>query len=720
MALSGNYHYYPTSSFGLYVEWTATQSVTGNYSNVTQKIYLSYYTLEVGARDDGKSSINGTQVTYSTASIYDYSSGWKKKLLYTHTVKVNHNSDGTKTGVALSASWRFSGTYSGVSIGTITASTTISLDKIDRTAPTVTHSTSNITANGFKISASSSVTADIWEYSTNGGSSYTQFSTTAGTSANVTLTNLSPNTSYSVRVRARKKSNQVYGYSTAASTKTLGGSVVTSASNCTIDAETVTLNFKLTIYEASYYHKLNVKNGSTTVFSVNLGQYAAGTSVSKTYTLTASQRTSMLNQIPNATSFTATIEIVTYSNSGYSTQIGSASSKTATMSTSSTNSKPTFTDFTYGDTRATVVAATEDDQVLVQSYSWLEVNAVAGTAKNGASISSYSVEIGNVSKTSGTTWINVGTVASKGTLTLKVTCIDSRGYSTSVSKSVKVLEYTKPKVSSYTLRRKDEIEDIIQLEFRGSFSPLKADGSTDTNSLKFAGYYYKRTDQSAWSSWISIKSDVTVTNNSFSFSTVQLMVDSTTALSLDSDYSWDFHLLIRDELDYYASYDLYVTIPQGTPLISLRKRNSRYDFPRVGINNPTPTAPLDVGGDIVADGVNILNTIIYRSGNTQTLDSVISSGFITSSQTKVYFCIPMPKSMANVTPTFTSLTISARTVSGTYLWQNVDVLSDSTLSVALSKSTECMLRVIITSTAALSATNNTPLAVTLSGTVSFA
>ena len=82
MALSGSYYSYPVLSFGLYVEWSATQSVTGNYSDVTQKIYLSYDTLEVGQRSDSTSSINGTSVTYTAPSIYDYSSGWKKKLFY--------------------------------------------------------------------------------------------------------------------------------------------------------------------------------------------------------------------------------------------------------------------------------------------------------------------------------------------------------------------------------------------------------------------------------------------------------------------------------------------------------------------------------------------------------------------------------------------------------------------------------------------------------------
>ena len=186
MALSGTFQNYPVSSFGLYCEWSGVQSVTGNYTDVTLKVYLSYYTLEVGARSDSTISINGVSETYTAPAIDDYSSGWKKKLLKTKTVRVSHNADGTKSGVALSASWRFSGTYSGVSVGTITASTTVTLNSIDRSAPTVSCSVSNITANGFKISASSSATADLWQYSLNGGTSWTQFSTTAGTRGRVT------------------------------------------------------------------------------------------------------------------------------------------------------------------------------------------------------------------------------------------------------------------------------------------------------------------------------------------------------------------------------------------------------------------------------------------------------------------------------------------------------------------------------------------------------
>lgn len=353
-ALSGTFQNYPVSSFGLYCEWSGTQSITGNYTDVTLKVYLSYYTLEVGARSDSTISINGVSETYTAPAIDDYSSGWKKKLLKTKTVRVSHNADGTKSGVALSASWRFSGTYSGVSIGTITASTTVTLNSIDRSAPTVSCSVSGITANGFTISASSSATSDIWQYSLNGGTSWTQFSTTAGTSASVTLSSLSPNTTYSVRVRARKRTNQVYGTSSTVSAKTLGGAVILSCGSFSADAATVSLSLRVTVYNAAYTNYITIKNGSTTYLSLAGRVWSAGTAY-RSITLTASERTTLLNAMASVKSFTATIELITKSGS---TQIGNASTCTCTVSTSASNSGPTLSGFTFADSYSTTTAIT--------------------------------------------------------------------------------------------------------------------------------------------------------------------------------------------------------------------------------------------------------------------------------------------------------------------------------------------------------------------------
>ena len=593
MALSGTFQNYPVSSFGLYCEWSGTQSITGNYTDVILKVYLSYYTLDVGARSDSTISINGVSETYTVPAIEDYSSGWKKKLLKTKTVRVNHNANGTKSGVALSASWRFSGTYSGVSIGTITASTTVTLNSIDRTAPTVSCSVSNITANGFTISASSSATSDIWQYSLNGGSSWTQFSTTAGTSASITLSSLSPNTTYSVRVRARKRTNQVYGTSSTVSAKTLGGAVILSCGNFAADASTVNLSLRVTVYNAAYTNYITIKNGSTTYLSLTGRTWAAGTA-SRTITLTSAERTTLLNAMASLKSFTATIELVTKSGN---TQIGNASTCTCTISTTEANSGPTLSGFTFADSYSTTTAITGNDQVLIQSYSRLTVSPGTATAKNGASIVSYSAVCSGVTKSNTTgAALSLGTIGTSGTRDITLTVTDSRGYTASVTKSVTVVPYSKPKVNSVSLRRTNEIETEMQLVFNGSISAITVDGA-QKNSLLYVRYRYKLTSASSYNAYTSILTSVTASGTSFSFSNLELC-------NLNAEASYDFHLQIRDKLDSLTSLDLYFVVPQGTPLVALRKK-------MVGINTPNPAAALHVVGDTRIEGTLTPDEIDY-------------------------------------------------------------------------------------------------------------
>ncbi len=581
MALSGSFSKMPTSSFGLYCTWSAKQSVTGNYSDVTLNVYLKYYSLYVGSRSDSKISINGVSETYTTPAISQGSNSAHTTLLKSKTVRVNHTSNGTKTGVALSASWRFSGTYSGVSIGTITASTTIDLNSIDRSAPTVTFKTSSITANGFTISAYSSASSDVWQYSLNGGSSYSTLSSSTGTSASKTITGLSPNTSYSVKVRARKKSNQVYGYSSATSVKTLGGATFSSVNTLTADNSTVTISFRATVYDSSYKYRLRIKNGSTEYLSISNITLTKGT-LDRTVTLTSTQRSALLSKMANLKSFTGTFCLDTFSGS---TQIGNTSFKDATVQTTSSNSTPTFTSFTCVDSNSITVTVTGNSNYFIQGYSQLKVTPSTANAKNGASITSYSATCNGVTSSNSTeSALNLGTVSKTGTVEVIVKVTDSRGYTKSVSKNITVIEYTIPKIQSSTLRRTNEIEAEMQLSFNGSFSSITI-GSTRKNSLQYVRYRYKKTSDDDFGAYINILSGVNVSSSNFSFENLELC-------NLDSNFSYDFQLQIIDRLD---DLILDFIVPQGTPLVALRKQ-------KVGINNPNPTVALDVIGDAKVDG----------------------------------------------------------------------------------------------------------------------
>ena len=589
---------------GRYLQLDITESVNviNNTSTLTWTLTSTggsstYYTI-----DATTVTINGTQVYYKARTAWDSKVFPAKKGSTSGTITVAHDSNGSKT-ITVGFSTRV------YIYGPLEYGGSMTLTTIDRNAPTVTFSTSNITANGFKISASSSATADIWQYSVNGGSTWTQFSTTAGTSASVTLTSLSPNTSYTVKVRVRRQYNQVYGTSGTTNVKTLGGAVVNSVSTVTADATTVTVTLNVTVYEASYTNTLAIKNGSTTILTITGLSWSKGTA-NRTVTLAADQRTTLLNAMASMKSFTGTFAVSSFHGQ---LQIGSTSSKTATVQTTAANSGPTLSGFTYEDSYSTTKNLTGNDQLFVQSYSTLKVTPGTATAKNGASISSYTASCNgvSVSNTTGSA-LTVGKVEKSGNVTVTLSITDSRGYTATVSKTITVIPYSKPKISSVTLRRTNDIEAEMQLKFSGSISAVSVDG-TQKNSVVYVRYRYKKTSETSYGSYTSIVSGTTRSGTSFSYSNLELC-------NLDSNSSYDFHLQIQDKLYSLSSLDLYFVVPQGTPLIALRKK-------KVGINTPDPQATLDVDGSIHMNGYNIHGHMGKVDGSTTDLNDVLTPGY---------------------------------------------------------------------------------------------
>ena len=586
-----------------------SQNVIANTSTIALGMYV-YSQYSIAWSDFGTNGTSYIGTATSGANCFTFTNGQSgsgtKWLIENKQVTVSHNSNGTLT---LPIYWHWGvnspwGQYTGPS-----GSYNVTLSTIDRVAPTVTFSVSSITANGFKISASSTSTADVWQYSTNGGSSWTQFSTTAGTSASVTLSSLSPNTSYTVKVRVRRQYNQVYGTSGSSTVKTLGGAVVNSVNTVTADHATVSITINVTVYEASYSNTLAIKNGSTTILTISGLFWSKGTA-NRTVTLTADQRTTLLNAMASLKSFTGTFAVSSFSGS---TQIGSTSSKTATVQTTAANSGPTLSGFTYEDSYSTTKNLTGNNQLFVQSYSTLKVTPGTATAKNGASISSYTASCNgvSVSNTTGSA-LTVGKIEKSGSVTVTLMVTDSRGYTYSVSKTVTVIPYTKPKVSSVSLRRTNDIEAEMQLKFSGSISAVTVNG-TQKNSVVYVRYQYKKTSESSYGSYTSIYSGTTKSGTSFSYSNLELC-------SLDANSSYDFHLQIQDKLYSLSSLDLYFTVPQGTPLIALRKK-------KVGINTPDPQATLDVDGSIHMNGVNVHGKMGRVDGSTIDLNNVKTPGY---------------------------------------------------------------------------------------------
>ena len=580
MALSGSFYKYPTGSFGLYCEWEATQSRSGNYSNVTMDVYLSYYTLSVSARTSATVSINGVSETYSTPSISRSSaSSWTKKLLKTYTVKVDHNANGTKTGVKLSASYPFNGTYSGVSISTITASTTIDLDPITVYSLSVSAGTgSSITVN--RTSSGYGSTGNL----SNGATLY------YNDKLKISFT---PSTNYAI------DTHTVNGSSfTSGNTHTVSGNVAvvsTATPQKSLIAATdanigSTSTITVTRYNSSYTHTITYAFGDTT-----------GTVCTKSSNVSIAWTvpTSFYAEIPNATSGKCTLTITTYNGS---TSLGS-NTCTMTATASSDDCAPSVSG-TVVDTNSTTVALTGDSSVLILYKSTAECTLKA-TPKNSATISSTTIR-GSTPTTS--TTLNGVVTATKSYSGASYTsyafaATDSRGYKTSVTVSPTVIKYVKltcnPVITRPTPTGSSIVMSISGAFYRGSFG-----AASNTLTLK---YRYRSADTSTYCSWQTISAS-SVTTGTSSYSVASF------SLGEDFDYKTSYVFQVR-ATDGTADYTLttvtkQITVQRGVPV---------FDW---GAND------FNVNVALMLENVNILD-IMYPVGavymhSSSTLPSAVS------------------------------------------------------------------------------------------------
>ena len=136
MANGSFYHYVKGTSesnyFGLYCEYTYNQNVAGNYTDVTIDVWLRYYSVHVYSRT-GTITVNGTSKSFTSSTIENYPAyGGGKTKLGSQTIRVDHNSDGSKTSVDINVVWNASLTYSSVYYSTLSASTVVDLPTIPR------------------------------------------------------------------------------------------------------------------------------------------------------------------------------------------------------------------------------------------------------------------------------------------------------------------------------------------------------------------------------------------------------------------------------------------------------------------------------------------------------------------------------------------------------------------------------------------------------------
>ena len=171
--------------------------------------------------------------------------------------------------------------------------------------------------------------------------------------------------------------------------------------------------------------------------------------------------TSLLDQIPNASTGSGTISVETYSGS---TKIGETKSCGFTLHLPN-NSEPTIGTITLTEQHAGVKA--KNANVTVQQIS-KKLVSVPVSAKYSASIKTVTCDGVTLSNNNGT---YTGYISNKSNGTYKITAIDSRGLQSSNTVTQTFYEYAKPFITA-TLKRESETSAKGTLSVNGSYSTI--------------------------------------------------------------------------------------------------------------------------------------------------------------------------------------------------------------------------------------------------------
>lgn len=515
-------------------------------------------------------TINGTKHSGS-GSI----GGSGDKTLLSGTQTITHNADGTKT-INFSGSCALNITWSGVSLGTITGSGSMTLTKIPRYA-TVKQTLNNRTETSAVINWSSDQTIDYIWYSINNGSSWTGVNVADGTSGSYSISGLQANTTYQIKTRVRNKASQLTTDSSALSVTTYAYPYCNSMPNFTI-GDKLTLNFYNPLGRSITVNILGA-DGSQISNDTTTGVSISG------YNNSAVQ-TRLYNSIPNAKSGTYKVKVT------YGSQVTTKTGGTYTINAN--NCKPTLGTIAYADTNSVTTAITGNNQLIIRNNSVLVFTLSTLKAVNGATLSNVKVTINAVTKSaslSGTTQasasINFGTINVSNDIDASIVITDSRGITNTYTKAISVLDWTTP-TAIITLQRHHNFYSATDLTVDADYTSLNG------NNTVTIQYQYKKVTDSAYNALTTIQNDVTTT------------------FTADNTAQWNVRVIIKDKLG-QTTYNL--TLDKGIPIIFFDRL-----LKSVGINCfPVDSESLEV------NGVNLGKNVMTRSLSAAVTNLVVST-----------------------------------------------------------------------------------------------
>lgn len=266
---------------------------------------------------------------------------------------------------------------------------------------------------------------------------------------------------------------------------------------------------------------------------------------SYTMQLTDSERTTLRNASKNSPTLKVTYVLKT-------TIDGAAYYSRADRKMNVVDAAPELGAVSYEDTNAATVAVTGDKYRIIKNHSTLAVKVPTATAKKGATIASYTIAFGGVSKTvtsSGT--VSLGAVDVSYSQALTVTATDSRGFTASKSVQVTVDDYSAP-TAVIDLHRLNNFEPTTYITAHARYSYLNGKNAV-TISAKF-----KKVSDSSYGTQIELEDSI------------QSMV------TCDRDSAYDFVVTVADRLE---STDYNLALGKGIPAFFIDTKKSS-----VGVN----------------------------------------------------------------------------------------------------------------------------------------
>lgn len=250
------------------------------------------------------------------------------------------------------------------------------------------------------------------------------------------------------------------------------------ATQPSLSAATVEMGKSVTIntpaVNNAYRHTLRYSFGSAS------GTIATGIASSVSWTLPVS----LANQIPSATTGSGTIYCDTYSGS---TLLG-------TKSVSITLTVPGSVVPSAGTLSATLVEDTSGTGLYVKGMGKAKLTLSGASGAYGSSITSYTITGGGWTTTNSA--LTTGTLASAGNITFTATVTDSRGRKASTTRTISVIDYTKPGVAVCDVYRCDadgnrkKAGTYFAVEINASYSAITG------NILNITARYKKQSESS--------------------------------------------------------------------------------------------------------------------------------------------------------------------------------------------------------------------------------